>query len=69
MGHSLWGCKELDTTERLTLLLFQVRTVWREKWKCAQCGVKSLKCTVAVHLSGSLAVVGLCAESSASCTA
>ena len=24
MGYSLWGCKELDMTERLTLLLLLI---------------------------------------------
>ena len=27
-GHSLWSCKELDTTEQLTLLLLQLWQSW-----------------------------------------
>ena len=35
MGYSLWDGKELDTTERLTLLLLDRKEphwTWRENW-------------------------------------
>ena len=33
VGYSLWGCKELDTTERLqSVSQSQVRCLWREAW-------------------------------------